>query len=83
MVPHLNVVSTYNVLLGRPSLNRLGAMASTRYMKMKLPSLDGGVIVIKSDQKAARKCYENSLKSRRGDTLFIGQGALVGEIGEG
>jgi len=35
----VNVVSTYNLLLGRPSLNRLGAVASTRHMKIKLPSL--------------------------------------------
>jgi len=61
----VNVVSTYNLLLGRPSLNRLGAVASTRHMMMKLPSLDEGVIVIKSDQKEVRKCYENSLKSKR------------------
>ena len=33
---------------------------------MKLPSLEGGVIIIKSDQKATRKCYENSLKNKRG-----------------
>jgi len=35
-------------------------------MKMKFPSLEGGVIAIKSDQKAARKCYENDPKNRRG-----------------
>jgi len=62
----VNVVLTYNMLLGRPSLNRLGAVASTRHMKMKLPSLEGGVIVIKSDQKETRKCYENNLKNKRG-----------------
>jgi len=62
----INVVSAYNLLLGRPSLNRLGVVASTRHMKMKLPSLEGGVIIIKFDQKAARKCYDNSLKNRRG-----------------
>ena len=62
----VNVVSAYNLLLGKPSLKRLGVVASTRHMKMKLPSLKGEVIIIKSDQKAARKCYENSLKNRRG-----------------
>ena len=62
----VNTISAYNMLLGRPSLNRLGVVASTRHMKMKLPSLEGGVIVIKSDQKAARKCYENILKNKRG-----------------
>jgi len=33
---------------------------------MKLPSLEGMVITIKSDQKEAKKCYENSLKTKRG-----------------
>jgi len=35
-------------------------------MKMKLPDLSGKVIVIKSDQEEARKCYDNSLKTKRG-----------------
>ena len=35
-------------------------------MKMKLPDLSGQVIVIRSDQEEARKCYENSLKMKRG-----------------
>jgi len=35
-------------------------------MKMKLPSLEGAVITIKSDQKATKKCYENSLKTKKG-----------------
>jgi len=34
-------------------------------MKMKLPDLSGKVIVIKSDQEEARKCYSNSLKSKK------------------
>jgi len=37
--PVVNAPSTYNILLGRPTLNRIGAVASTRHMKMKLPSL--------------------------------------------
>jgi len=47
----VNVSSAYNLLLGRPSLNRLGVMASTTHMKMKLPSSEGGVITIKFNQK--------------------------------
>jgi len=35
----VNAPSTYNILLGRPALNRLRAVASTRYIKMKLPDL--------------------------------------------
>ncbi|XP_068475843.1 uncharacterized protein [Phaseolus vulgaris] len=30
------------------------------------PSLEGAIITIKSDQKATKKCYENSLKTKRG-----------------
>jgi len=33
-------------------------------MKMKLHSLEGTVITIKSDQKEPKKCYENSLKTK-------------------
>jgi len=61
----VNTPSAYNLLLGRPSLNRLGAVFSTKHMKMKLPSLEGKVITIRSNQKDAQKCYESSLKNRR------------------
>jgi len=47
----VNVSSAYNLLLGRPSLNRFGVVASTAHMKMKLPFLEGGVITIKVNQK--------------------------------
>jgi len=61
----VNASSAYNLLLGRSSLNRLGVVASTNYMKMKLSSFEGGFITIKSNQKTVQKCYENSLKNRR------------------
>ena len=67
----VNVNSAYNILLGRPTLNRLRVVASTRHMKMKLPDLSGRVIVIKSDQEEARKCYENSLKTKRGVVMVM------------
>jgi len=65
----VNAFSTYNMLLGRPTLNRLGKVPSTRHMKMKLPDLTGKVITIKSNQKDAKRCYENSLKARRGVSM--------------
>jgi len=40
-------------------------------MKMKLPDLNGKVIMIKSDQEEARKCYENSLKTKRGVFMVL------------
>jgi len=62
----VNAPSTYNILLGRPALRRTRVIASMRHMKMKLPSLGGIMITIKYDQKAAKKCYKNSLKTKRG-----------------
>jgi len=67
----VNANSAYNILFGRPALNRLRAVASTRHMKMKLPNLSGRVIVIKFDQEEARKCYENSLKTKRGVFMVL------------
>ncbi|XP_068501851.1 uncharacterized protein [Phaseolus vulgaris] len=61
----VNAPSTYNILLGRPTLNRIGVVPSTRHMKVKLPSMEGVVITIRSDQKEAKKYYENSLRNRR------------------
>ena len=65
----VNASSAHNILVGRPALNRLRAVASTRHMKMKLSSLGGTVITILSDHKEATMCYENSLKTKRG--VFI------------
>jgi len=61
----VNAPSAYNILLGRPSLNRIGVVPSTRHMKVKLLSMEGVVITIRSDQKEEKKCYENSLKNKR------------------
>ena len=61
----VNASSAYNILLGRPTLNRSGAVPFTRHMKVKLPSMEGLIITICSDQKEAKKCYENNLKSKK------------------
>ncbi|XP_068486908.1 uncharacterized protein [Phaseolus vulgaris] len=61
----VNAPSAYNILLGRPTLNRIGVVPSTRHMKVKLPSMEGVGITIRSYQKEAKKCYENNLKTKR------------------
>ncbi|XP_027902747.1 uncharacterized protein LOC114162932 [Vigna unguiculata] len=60
-----NAPSSYNLLLGRPSLNKLGAVVSTVHLKMKFPSDDGKVLTLSVNQEVARKCYEDSLRLRR------------------
>ena len=61
----VNVPSSYNLLLGRPSINKLGAVISTVYLKMKFPTDDGKVVTLSVNQEVARKCYEDSLRTRR------------------
>ncbi|XP_057443228.1 uncharacterized protein LOC130735146 [Lotus japonicus] len=58
----VNCTSPYNVLIGRPSLNRLGAIISTRHLTAKYLLSKGGVGILKADQMVARKCYLESFK---------------------
>jgi len=54
--------TSYNILLGRPSLNLLGAIVSTPHLAMKFPSLTGDIITVHVDKKEARECYVTSLR---------------------
>ena len=55
----VNANSAYNILLGRPALNRLRAVSSTRHMKMKLPDLSIGL-------KSGRLVLEQGLRDSFG-----------------
>jgi len=76
----VNASSAYNMLLGRPTLNRLGAVPLMRHMKMKLPDLAGKVITIKSDWKEAKRCYENNLKTKRGVFMVTTRPPYIKEV---
>jgi len=54
--------TSYNVLLGRPSLNLLGAIVPTPHLAMKFLSSMGDNITVHVDQKTARECYVASLR---------------------
>jgi len=54
--------TSYNVLLGWPSLNTLGAVVFTPHLAMKFPSPSGDIVTIHSDQRLARECYMVSLR---------------------
>jgi len=45
----VNTPSSYNILLGRPAINKLGTIVSSVHLKMKYPTKEGGVRVIKVD----------------------------------
>lgn len=57
---------TYNILLGRASLNKLGAIVSTSHLAMKFPleskRRDKDIVTLHVDQKIARECYAKSLR---------------------
>ena len=48
--------STYNAILGRPTLNSWKAVTSTYYLMIKFPT-DYGVVELRESQMAARECY--------------------------
>ena len=49
--------SSYNVIIGRPTLNKWKAATSTYCLKVKF-LIDNGVSEVKGDQVLARECYQ-------------------------
>ena len=64
--------STYNIILGRPALNRLRAAMSTYYLKVKFP-IAHGVREIRGDQILARECYQAALAYGENHTWMINE----------
>ena len=48
--------SAYNIIVGRPTLNRLKAITSTYHLMMKFPT-EKGIAIMLGDQSMARMCY--------------------------
>ena len=66
----VNYLSSYNVFLGRPTLNSLKALTSTYCLKVKFPTpYEIGEIV--GDQLLARECYQVVLASRENHTWMV------------
>ena len=59
--------SSYNVIIGRPTLNRWKAATFTYCLKVKFPT-EQGVGEIKGDQVLARECYQVVLASKENHT---------------
>ena len=64
--------SSYNVIIGRPTLNRWKAAMSTYCLKVKFP-IDNGVGELRGDQILARECYQAILATRENHTWIIGE----------
>ena len=52
----VNCSSTYNDILGRPTLNSWKAATSTYHLMIKFPT-EYGIGKLRGDQVAARECY--------------------------
>ena len=75
--------SSYNAILGRPTLNSWKAVTSTYHLMIKF-STEYGVGEVRGDQVAARECYIAMLKmDNHLHTMFIEEQRMVTEPVEG
>jgi ribonuclease HI len=65
--------SAYNVIIGRPTLNRLRAVTSTYHLLVRFPT-ENGIGEMRGDQAMARECYLTSTS-----TEPVHQGLIVEE----
>ncbi|XP_072087011.1 uncharacterized protein [Arachis hypogaea] len=63
--------SPYNLILGRPFLNKFGAIVSTVHLCVKFPLQDDQVATIHGDHKEARQCYYISMKLQNRSTQQV------------
>ncbi|XP_072094204.1 uncharacterized protein [Arachis hypogaea] len=63
--------SPYNLILGRPFLNKFGAIVSTVHLCVKFPLQDHQVVTIHGDHKEARQCYNISMKFQNRSTQQV------------
>ncbi|XP_022883893.1 uncharacterized protein LOC111400738 [Olea europaea var. sylvestris] len=57
----VNTPMAYNIILGRPLLNKIQAIVSTLHLAMKFPT-GHGIGVVQEDQTVARQCYVTSIR---------------------
>ena len=63
--------SAYSAILGRPTMNTLGAVVSTIHMAVKFPGDNGRVVTLRGNQDEARSCYKESLKIGRTSPVIL------------
>ena len=62
--------SSYNVIIGRPTLNRWKSATSTYCLKVKFPT-ENGIGEVKGDQVLARECYQAVLAAKENHAWMI------------
>ena len=71
--------SSYNMLLGRPSLNAIKAIPSAYHMMIKFPTISG-VGMVRGDQRVARECYSASVKQKAVDIVYMDELDMRDEV---
>ena len=71
--------STYNVILGQPTLNKLKVATSTYNLKVKFPTAHG-IGEIRGDQVLVRECYQADLVSGEKHTWMIDEPEPILEL---
>ena len=66
----VNAPSSYNMLLGRPSLNAIKSIPSVYHMMIKFPTVNE-VGMVRGDQRVARECYSASMKQKAVDNIYL------------
>ncbi|GAV77957.1 hypothetical protein CFOL_v3_21425 [Cephalotus follicularis] len=70
----------YNAIVGRPGLNLLEAIVSTRHLLMKFPTRFG-MGEVRGDQQAARQCYKTAISDKgKEEALPIANVELRGDM---
>ena len=62
----VDCLSAYNVILGMPTLNKIGVVISTTCLTMKFFTDDGEITTIKANQVEVRRCYNVSMEIQKG-----------------
>ncbi|XP_073016710.1 uncharacterized protein [Primulina eburnea] len=74
--------SSYNIILGRPAMNELRAVASTYHQKIKFP-VGNQVGEVRGDQPSSRKCYVEGIRADQGKSKKEGKKPRVEEVWKG
>ncbi|KAL5549353.1 hypothetical protein UlMin_004584 [Ulmus minor] len=62
--------SSYNAIIGRPTLNAIQAVTSTYHLLVKFPTV-GGIGILKGNQQASRNIYEAANRSSNAHRMNI------------
>ncbi|KAL5569173.1 hypothetical protein UlMin_025748 [Ulmus minor] len=66
----VDCLSSYNAIIGRPTLNAIRAVTSTYHLLVKFPTI-GGIGILKGDQQASRDIYEAANRSSNAHRMNI------------